>query len=936
MSERDHQLTVNPPSMLIEGSSSKPPASPVLLPPAPKLRSSTSPETNSGLPVPLLPPNTVFPAPVASFKSQGRGNNGKGDNPLVGNADFISAVFSALPQNASAAICSKVGDPTSGGWIALRAETATRHCHVDSNNYINCSSFIASDDRIFKARKDNFIACHFLLLDDLGGKLPLDRLAGFEPSWLLETSPGNYQAGIILAEPITQAQTATGLLDAIIAAGLCDPGASGPLSRWARLPVGINGKPKHVNDKGEAFRCRLVQWRPEKRYHPEELVASLRLKIASPEKQRAAIKPSLENIVTFGNEADEVLMPTATENPVITALKARGLYKMPLGSGKHDVTCPWKHEHTDAQDTGTAYFEPDEQYPVGGFCCQHSHRDKYHIKAFLDFLGIRNDQARHKPVIRIVPGDLHRVVDAAEMVLAVRGRHYQAGGLIVSVATNPVTGDPSIIPLSAPALTKEMSAAAIWEKFDGRADDWIRCDPPTRHIAILADAKTFHHLPPLAGVARQPYFRECDGQLVIQAGYDEASQHFGVFNPRQFPISEPTLEAARTAHALLEELLTEFHFVSLIDKAAAMAAIFTATVRPALQYAPAFHARAPVFGSGKSYLCDLIGCFAGPGGNSKVSYPTTSEEATKAIVSLLLTGPAVIEFDDMDTDWIPHGTIKRMLTTDQITDRILGASKTATVSTRTLFLGSGNNVGPVRDLLRRVITIHIDPRTATPAMMDYRGNPVEKVRKDRGRYVAAVLTIIVSWLKAGSPRTSHETIVTFGGRWSDYCRHPLMWLGHPDPATSLIDQVKHDPDADALRGLMREWQKAFGSSAVTVRKAVANALNGYPDLLDAMREFPVEDRGEINRSKLGWLLKKNANRIIDGFEFQKADADGRTAWRIIAVNSPAFPSSNASVLKHDTSKPLSEFEKLDAIVQRTNEFHNSTDVVSGEPPESAF
>ena len=356
----------------------------------------------------------------------------------------------------------------------------------------------------------------------------------------------------------------------------------------------------------------------------------------------------------------------------------------------------------------------------------------------LEFLGIGNEQARHKPVIRIVAGDLHRVVDAAEKVLAARGRHYQAGGLIVSVSTDPISGDPSIVPLSSPALTREMSAAATWEKFDGRAKDWVRCDPPTRHIAILADAKTFHHLPPLAGVARQPYFREGDGELVTQTGYDEASQRFGVFDARHFPIPEPTPGAARAALGLLEELLSEFHFVSVTDRAAALSAMFTAVVRPTLKYAPAFHARAPVIGSGKSYLCDLIGAFAGPASNSKVSYPTTSEEATKVILSLLLTGPAVIEFDDMDTDWIPHGVIKRMLTADEITDRILGVSKTATVSTRTLFLGSGNNVGPVRDLRRRVITIHIDPRTATPAMTNYQGKPVEKVRKERGRYVHSI------------------------------------------------------------------------------------------------------------------------------------------------------------------------------------------------------
>ncbi len=377
---------------------------------------------------------------------------------------------------------------------------------------------------------------------------------------------------------------------------------------------------------------------------------------------------------------------------------------------------------------------------------------------------MRNAEARHKPLIRVVAGDLDRVVDAAEKELASRGRHYQAGGLIVSVSTDPTCGDPKIEPTSVHALTRELSVAATWEKYDGRAEDWVRCDPPARHATILFDMQHFRHLPPLAGVTRQPYFRESDGELVIQPGYDKTAQLFGVFDARQFVLRDPTPEAAREAITLLEDLLTEFHFVGDTDRAAALAAIFTAVVRPTLAYAPGFHVRAPVFASGKTYLCELIGAFAGPGGNAKVSYPTTSEDATKVILSLLLTSPAVIEFDDMDTDWLPHGSIKRMLTAEHITDRILGFSKTATVSTRTLFLGSGNNVGPIRDLLRRVLTINIDPRSATPATMSYKGFPVEKVRQNRGPYVAAVLTIVQAWRAAGSPRAAVDSIVTFGGR----------------------------------------------------------------------------------------------------------------------------------------------------------------------------
>lgn len=823
------------------------------------------------------------------------GKDGEGgDFNRITNAEFLTGVFPSLPEAAFAAVCTKPGNPEIGGWSAQRASDVIAQCPIENNNFVSCASFYPLDDGSFRARKSHFAACHFLMLDDLGSKVPFERLGDFPLSWLIETSPGNHQGGILLAEPITDGAVATRLLNAIIDAGLCDAGASGPMNRWVRLPAGINGKPKHANEAGEPFRCQLIKWRPEQRYTPEEVVEYLQLELAPAGRPKKTRKSAAGTARDPGNMADDVLTPKAAENPVVTALKARGLYKMPLGSGKHDVTCPWLHEHTDALDSGTAYFEPDELYPMGGFCCQHSHRDKYHIRNLLELLCVCATEARHKPTIRIVAGELHRVVDASEKELATRGRHYQSGGLIVSISTEPTTGDPTIVPTSLPALTRELSVTANWEKYDGRAEDWVRCDPPGRHAGILFDAQGFRHLPPLAGLARQPYFREIDGELVTQAGYDAKSQRFGVFDARQFVLPEPTLEAAKAALALLEGLLTEFHFVARTDRAAALSAIFTAAMRPSLSLAPAFHVRAPVFGSGKTYLCELIGAFGGPGGNAKVSYPTTSEEATKVMLSLLLTSPAVIEFDDMDTDWIPHGTIKRMLTAENITDRVLGVSKTATVSTRTLFLGSGNNVGPIRDLLRRVLTIHVDPRCATPATLNYCNNPVEKVRRERGKYVAAVLTIVQAWRHAGSPHPSADSIVTYGGAWSDYCRYPLMWLGHPDPATALFEQMRHDPDADALGSLMVEWHAAFGSTPTTVRKAVDSALYQQSDLLDAMREFPIEERGEINRSRLGWLLKKSANRIVNGFEFQQASADGRTAWRVVKAAPPALTPSPVS------------------------------------------
>jgi len=350
---------------------------------------------------------------VSTTEANEAGKGGKGGVLQVTNAEFVAAVFSQLPEGAFAAACSKSGDPGVGGWTARRADDFITQLAAKNNNFVGCSSFYPGEDGSFRALKSQFAACHFLMLDDLGTKVLLERLASFELSWLIETSSGNYQGGIIIAEPVMDGDVAVRLLNAVINAGLCDAGATGPLSRWARLPVAINGKPKHADEAGAPFHCRLVEWRPDKRYTPQEIVDGLQLELAPAGRPKPVVKPATDNPRKIGNDADDVLTPKAAENPVVSALKARRLYKTPLGSGKHDVSCPWAQEHTDGLDTGAAYFEPDELYPLGGFCCQHTHREKFHIRQFLEFLGVRNAEARHKPVIRVLAGDLHLVVDAA-------------------------------------------------------------------------------------------------------------------------------------------------------------------------------------------------------------------------------------------------------------------------------------------------------------------------------------------------------------------------------------------------------------------------------------------------------------------------------------------------------------------------------------------
>ena len=363
------------------------------------------------------------------------------------------------------------------------------------------------------------------------------------------------------------------LMKAIINANLCDPGAGGPQTRLARLPMGGNGKHK------PPFLCRMEAWAPDVRYTIDELVGGLQLDLHPPGRPQQQGGKSDQSPPTDG---DPIFIPGPMENAVLAELHARSLYKRPLGDGKHDITCPWVNEHTDQVDGGTAYFEPDDSWPIGGFRCLHGHCSDRHIRELLVFLGVEISAARMKPTIRVMPGELNRVVDAAEHELQRSGRYYQRGGLIVAIITDPGTGETRIQEAGLQGLVRTLSGLAVWERYDARVKSYVRVDPPARHAMILHESMIYNHLPLLNGLARQPYLRP-DGSLVSAAGYDGVTGLFGVFDTRSFSIpEEPSREQAEEALALLDGLLSEFSFSGDTDRSVALSAMLTATIRPSL------------------------------------------------------------------------------------------------------------------------------------------------------------------------------------------------------------------------------------------------------------------------------------------------------------------------------------------------------------------
>lgn len=479
-----------------------------------------------------------------------------------------------------------------------------------------------------------------------------------------------------------------------------------------------------------------------------------------------------------------------------------------------------------------------------------------------------------------------RVVDAAEQYLASTGRYFQRGGAIVTVRIDPASGAASVRALDQSALLYALDGAA-WTKLDKRRAEWVQIDAPERHCKTLLAGADYAHLPVLKGVARQPYLH-ADGTLQCEPGYDAATGMYGAFRAGGFPVpATPTKQDASKAMMVLQDLLNEFEFATEADRSAALSAMLTAAVRPSLDQAPMYHVRAPQISSGKSFLCGLIATFATADQSSPVGFPSSDQECAKLLSSELMRAPAVIEFDNLTTDLLAHKSLCTALTSEHMTARILGVSKTLIVNTRTLFLSSGNNVGPVKDMTRRVLTINLDPACEIPAAKSYsRPDLLAVVRGDRERYVTAALTVVRAWIVAGKPIAPCKALAGYGS-WSELCRQPLLWLGLPDPAQAIFDGLANDPDREVLGRLMAAWQAQFGSDGTMVKdvvKRIGEMRPGVEDLSDAI--IDTGNRLPVNRLSLGWWLKGHAGQIVDGRKLVKATKKRNAdAWHVMSGSS---------------------------------------------------
>ena len=237
-----------------------------------------------------------------------------------------------------------------------------------------CSSTVhpAEPGQKLKRRKQDCIAAHVVMLDDIGTKIDKEEIdaklkaAGLE--WIaLETSQGNFQY-IFLIEPTEDLEHYEACIRGLVKAGFGDEGAQGA-NRVFRIPGSIN-----LKEGRDRFQTRVTRLTREV-YELDDIVQAL------------DVQPFEKAPSARSDSRYEGIIPADYVDETVVWLNQAGM----LGhdSGEFiEARCPNHNEHTDGSTV--AYYSPlgHGDNPMRRvFYCHHAHCQHLRTRTYLDWIA---------------------------------------------------------------------------------------------------------------------------------------------------------------------------------------------------------------------------------------------------------------------------------------------------------------------------------------------------------------------------------------------------------------------------------------------------------------------------------------------------------------------------------------------------------------------
>jgi Primase C terminal 2 (PriCT-2) len=513
-----------------------------------------------------------------------------------------------------------------------------------------------------------------------------------------------------------------------------------------------------------------------------------------------------------------------------------------------------------------------------------------------------------RPLVRIQAGRHSEIATEAEThLLAAGAQFYQRGSKLVrpiiarvAASDKRKTTTAALADVDEVYMRDMLGRISDWERYVRREKQWIPADPSLEISRTILKRAGEWRFPAISGIITTPTLRP-DGTILGVAGYDAATGLLLLDPPRLPQLPErPSREHARAALTAMEDLLIEFPFVDKASRSVALSAMITPVVRGAFAVAPLHVARAPTAGTGKSLLFDICAAIAVGNRCHVIAAGRNEEETEKRLAACLLAGYPLVSIDNVNGE-LGGDFLCQVIERPLISPRILGRSEQPLLQNQMTVYANGNNIRMVGDMTRRSLISSLDAKVERPELRTFRNNPVDLVFADRGRYVAAALTVVRAYIVAGSPGLLQPKFASFEG-WSDMVRSALVWLGCVDPVATTTVARAEDPVLQGLRALVSAWVGCIGAGptgASTAAQLLEKAeekqppqhdddvryrvrtTDGwrYPALREALEALGYTGNRGSEAKSFGRWLSNHQDRIVDGHALSRLEQKGDQSHR---------------------------------------------------------
>jgi len=217
----------------------------------------------------------------------------------------------------------------------------------------------------------------------------------------------------------------------------------------------------------------------------------------------------------------------------------------------------------------------------------------------------------------------------------------------------------------------------------------------------------------------------------------------------------------------------------------------------------------------------------------------------KRIGAVLMGGQPIVSIDNLNGE-LRGDALCQMVERPIVQVRILGKSELMRIETRATLFATGNNIVVVGDMVRRTLLASMDANVERPELREFKQHPIEMVLADRGKYIAAVLTIVRAYQQAGYPN-SLPTLASYN-QWSLMVRSALVWLDRADPAETIEISRANDPELVSLNAVVTAWR-------IAVNVGETKTAGELVKLADAQENVPIKDEnGNEVKDELGVVV----------------------------------------------------------------------------------